>query len=160
MRRREVETLVNPGDQRELFEIPEGIVYLNCACMSPQLRRVREVGERAVGRKSRPWVILSKDFLEDSETARALFAELVGGEADGVAIVPSVSYGMAVAAANVSAKAGQKILILEEQFPSNAYPWRELAERTGAGLVTVPRTVDRVLVKDSGRTSLTGGGCC
>jgi selenocysteine lyase/cysteine desulfurase len=110
--------------------------------MSPQLRAVREIGEEAVGRKSRPWKILPKDFFEDSETARALFAELVGGEADGVAIIPSVSYGMAVAAANVSIETRQKILILEEQFPSNVYPWRELAKRTGAELVTVPRPAD------------------
>jgi selenocysteine lyase/cysteine desulfurase len=133
---------VNLGDQRELFEIPDGVVYLNCAYMSPQLRAVREIGEEAVGRKSRPWEILPKDFFEDSEMARALFAELVSGEAEGVAIIPSVSYGMAVAAANVPAEAGQEILILEEQFPSNVYPWRELAERTGAGLVTVPRPAD------------------
>src|SRR3712207_7316543 len=32
--------------------------------------------------------------------ARALFARLVGGEPDGVALIPSVSYGIAVAAAN------------------------------------------------------------
>src|SRR5919199_3610218 len=110
--------------------------------MSPQLRAVREVGERSVGRKSRPWEIVPKDFFESSETARALFAELVGGEADGVAIIPSVSYGMAVAAANIPVETGQKILILEDQFPSNVYPWRELAKRTGAELVTVLRPAD------------------
>ncbi len=134
--------MVNLGDQRELFEIPEGVTYLNCAYMSPQLRAVREVGEEAVRRKSRPWEILPKDFFEDSETARALFAELVGGEADGVAIIPSVSYGIAVAAANVPVKARQRIVLLEEQFPSNVYPWRELAKHTSAELVTVPRPTD------------------
>ncbi len=133
---------MNLGYQRELFEIPEGVSYLNCAYMSPQLRAVREVGERAVGRKSSPWEVLPEDFFEDSETARALFAELVGGEVDGVAIIPSVSYGMAVAAANIPVETGQEILILEDQFPSNVYPWRELAKRTGADLVTVPRSAD------------------
>ena len=133
---------MNLGDQRELFEIPEGVAYLNCAYMSPQLRAVREIGERAVAWKSRPWEIEPKHFFEDSETARALFAELIGGEADGVAIIPSVSYGMAVATANVLVDKEQKILILEEQFPSNVYPWRELAKHTGAELVTVPRPVD------------------
>jgi selenocysteine lyase/cysteine desulfurase len=133
---------VNFGDQRELFEIPEEIAYLNCAYMSPQLRPVREVGERAVARKSRPWEITPQDFFEDSEKSRALFARLVGGEADGVALVPSVSYGIAVAAANVPVRDGERILILEDQFPSNVYPWRELAKRTGAHLVTVPRPGD------------------
>jgi selenocysteine lyase/cysteine desulfurase len=133
---------VNLGDQRVLFEIPEEVAYLNCAYMSPQLRSARVVGKRAVARKSRPWEITSSDFFEDAEKSRTLFARLVGGEPDGVALVPSVSYGIGVAAANVPVREGERILILEDQFPSNVYPWRELAKRTGARLVTVPRPDD------------------
>jgi selenocysteine lyase/cysteine desulfurase len=130
------------GSQRELFEIPEDIVYLNCAYMSPQLRRAREVGERAVSRKSRPWELTPDDFFEEAEEVRALFAKLVGGDTGGVAIIPSVSYGISVAAANVSVREGQKVLVLEDQFPSNVYAWRVLAEQSGARLVTVPRPED------------------
>jgi selenocysteine lyase/cysteine desulfurase len=130
---------MNVGEQRGLFEIPEDVAYLNCAYMSPQLRSAREVGERAVARKSRPWEITPQDFFEDCEKSRQLFARLVGGEADGVALVPSVSYGIAVAAANVPVREGQRILILEDQFPSNVYSWRELAQHNGANLVTVAR---------------------
>jgi len=133
---------MNLGSQRDLFEIPEDIVYLNCAYMSPQLRSAREIGERAVSRKSRPWEITPDDFFEDAEKVRTLFARLVGGDADGVAIVPSVSYGIAVATANVQVREGEKILILEDQFPSNVYSWRELAARSGAKLVTVARPED------------------
>ena len=133
---------MNLGEQRGLFEIPEEVAYLNCAYMSPQLRSAREVGERAVARKSRPWEITPRDFFEDCEKSRQLFARLVGGEADGVALVPSVSYGIAVAAANVPVREGQKILILEDQFPSNVYSWRELAQHSGANLVTVARPAD------------------
>ena len=129
-------------NQHELFEIPEGVAYLNCAYMSPQLRSVREIGERAVARKSQPWEITSDDFFDDAEKTRALFARLVGAEADGVALIPSVSYGIAVAAANVKVEPGEYILILEDQFPSNVYPWHELAKRRGAKLITVPRPVD------------------
>ena len=130
------------GSKRDLFEIPEDIVYLNCAYMSPQLRPAREVGEKAVSRKSRPWEITPDDFFEDAEEIRALFARLVGGDADGVAIIPSVSYGISVAAANVPVREGEKIVILEDQFPSNVYAWGELAERSGARLVTLPRPED------------------
>ena len=129
-------------NQRELFEIPEGVAYLNCAYMSPQLRSAREVGERAVARKSRPWEITPDDFFEDAEETRALVAHLVGAGADGVALIPSVSYGIAVAAANVKVEPGEKILILEDQFPSNVYAWRELAAQKGTQLVTVPRPPD------------------
>ena len=127
------------GPQRGLFEIPDGLTYLNCAYMSPQLREVRRVGEEAVARKSRPWEITPRDFFEDSETVRALFARVVGGDAEGVAIIPSVSYGMAVATANIPLETGQNVVVLEEQFPSNVYPWRELAKRHGAEVVTIPR---------------------
>jgi selenocysteine lyase/cysteine desulfurase len=133
---------VNLGDQRDLFEVPDDIAYLNCAYMSPQLRSAREIGEAAVARKSRPWEITPDDFFEGSEEIRALFARLVGGDTDGVAIIPSVSYGIAVAAANVAVDEGQSILILEDQFPSNVYAWRELAARRGARLVTVARPED------------------
>jgi len=130
------------GSQRDLFEIPEDIVYLNCAYMSPQLRPAREVGEMAVSRKSRPWEITPDAFFEDAEVVRALFARLVGGDADGVAIIPSVSYGISVAAANVSVREGEKIVILEDQFPSNVYEWRGLAERSEGRLITVARPED------------------
>jgi selenocysteine lyase/cysteine desulfurase len=133
---------MNLRSQRDLFEIPEDIVYLNCAYMSPQLRPAREAGERAISRKSRPWEITPDLFFEDAEEIRALFARLVGGDAEGVALVPSVSYGISVAAANVPVRERQKIIILEDQFPSNVYAWRELAERSGAKLVTLPRPED------------------
>jgi len=129
-------------NQRELFEIPQEVVYLNCAYMSPQLRPVREIGERAVARKSRPWEITPGDFFKDVEKTRALFARLVGADAEGVALIPSVSYGIAVAATNVKVEPRNNILILEDQFPSNVYAWRELAARKGAKLVAVPRPAD------------------
>src|ERR671915_2205757 len=130
------------ASQRDLFEIPEDIVYLNCAYMAPQLRPAREAGEKAVSRKSRPWEIMPDDFFEETEEIRVLFARLVGGDADGVAIIPSVSYGISVAAANVPVREGGKIIILEDQFPSNVYAWGGLAERSGARLVTLPRPED------------------
>ncbi|MEW6637799.1 MAG: aminotransferase class V-fold PLP-dependent enzyme, partial [Actinomycetota bacterium] len=133
---------MEPGELRDLFEIPREVAYLNCAYMSPQPRSVREIGERAVRRKSRPWEITAEDFFEDAEKSRALFARLVGGDPDGVAVIPSVSYGIAVAAANLPVREGEGILVLEEQFPSNVYAWRELAKRSGARLVTVPRPED------------------
>ena len=127
------------SSQRQLFYILKDITYLNCAYMSPQLRSVRETGEKALALKSEPWRVKPQDFFEESETARGLFAQLCGGDADGVAVIPSVSYGIGVAAANVNVEVGQNILVLDEQFPSNVYPWRELARRRAAEVVTVSR---------------------
>ena len=118
---------------RELFDIPEEVAYFNCAYMSPLLRSAREAGVRAVSRKSRPWEITPADFFESVETPRALFAGLIGAPADTIAVVPSASYGMAVAASNLPLGAGQRVLLLDEEFPSTTYAWLDRA-RTEAAL--------------------------
>ena len=128
--------------QRDLFDIPEDIVWLNCAYMSPLMRAAVTAGEAAVRRKMHPWTIAPVDFFTESEAARALFARMIDANADEVAIVPSASYGMAVAAANLAIRRESRILVLAEQFPSHVYPWREAAARAGARVDTIPRPAD------------------
>jgi selenocysteine lyase/cysteine desulfurase len=130
------------GPQRHLFAIPDDVAYLNCAYMAPQLRSVTAAGQAAVARKGEPWTIAPGDFFAGPEGLRAAFSELVGLDADGVALVPSVSYGAGVAAANLPVDAGQAVVVLGEQFPANVYPWRALAARREAALRTVARPDD------------------
>jgi hypothetical protein len=40
--------------QRHLFDLPADIAYLNCAYMSPLLKRAAEVGAEAIARKCQP----------------------------------------------------------------------------------------------------------
>lgn len=130
--------------QRHLFDIPDEIAYLNCAYMSPLSRRVTEAGHRAVARKARPWEITPADFFTEVGRARRLFATLLAGGVteDDVAIVPSASYGMAVACANVPLARGQTVLLLDEEFPSVILPWRERAREAGAEALLLPRPAD------------------
>lgn len=128
--------------QRDLFDIPEDVAYFNCAYMSPLLRAAASAGDTGLRRKSQPWTISPADFFSDTEAARGLFSRLINASADDIAIIPSASYGLAVAAANMVVNPGQKILVLAEQFPSNVYPWRDLAQEKGATLVTIERPED------------------
>ncbi|MCR8560223.1 aminotransferase class V-fold PLP-dependent enzyme [Mucilaginibacter sp. BJC16-A38] len=123
----------------ELFDIPEGVVYLNCASLSPQLRSVTEAGAKALQKKVHPWEIQSSDWFDDPETLRALAAQVINADADGMAIIPSVSYGISIAAANVPIAKGQQILVMDKEYPSNYYSWNELAKVKGAEIVTVKK---------------------
>src|SRR5215207_357468 len=125
--------------QRELFDIPDDVAYFNCASLAPQLRASVEAATAALGRRARPWMISSDDWFTEAEERRALFAELAGVDPEGVALVPATSYGLAVAAANLTARPGQRVLVLADDFPSNRYTWQRFARRTGAELVTVER---------------------
>ncbi len=128
--------------QRDAFDIPDDVAYLNCAYMAPQPHRVTEAGIASAQRKQRPWSLGPKDFFDDLERLRTLFAQLVHGDADGVAVAPAASYALSTAAANASASAGDRIVVLTEQYPSNVYPWRDLAQRSGATVVAVIRPED------------------
>jgi selenocysteine lyase/cysteine desulfurase len=128
--------------QRSLFDIPEEVAYLNCAYMSPLMKAVVDAGANALARKAHPWEITPDKFFSGSEQFREVAAKILDGTADSVAIVPSVSFGIATAARNLPLGAGQRILVLDEQFPSNYYPWQRRAEETGAKLSVVPWPAD------------------
>lgn len=130
--------------QRVLFDLPDDVAYLNCAYMSPLPRQVAAIGRDALTRKERPWEILPADFFRGTDAARAAFARLLGSPAtpDDVALVPSASYGMATAAANLPVAPGQRVLVLEGEFPSTILTWRERARAAGAELVRLPRPAD------------------
>lgn len=128
--------------QRHLFDIPDDIAYFNAATFTPGLLSVKKAGLAGVQRKVHPWEMDAKIWYEEPEQARSLFAQMIGARADDVAIVPTTSYAMSLVTKNLKLQAGQKIILLAEQFPSNVYPWMDLAERTGAILHTVARPGD------------------
>lgn len=126
-------------NQRHLFHIPDDIAYLNCAYISPSLKSVTNAGRTGMERKSRPWMITAPDFFEESEEARRLFSQLIGASPDDIAIIPAASYGVATAALNLPVRAGQSVVVLEEQFPSNYYSWSEKVKQASGNLVVVRR---------------------
>ena len=130
------------ANQRHLFDIPDEVAYLNCAYMGPLMRSVVEAGDRGIREKARPWGISPDDFFVPGERAREQFARIIGADAEGVALVPSASYGLSCAARNIDVAPGARLVVLAEQFPSIFYTWREVAATRGASLVTVARPED------------------
>jgi selenocysteine lyase/cysteine desulfurase len=127
------------GGQRAAFNVPSDIAYFNTAYLPLQLYAVRAAGMRALERRGRPWMISAADWFDDVERLRALFATILGTDAEGVAQVPATSYGFAVAARNLPLRAGQRILVLDEEYPSGVYSWRAAARRSGGEILTVTR---------------------
>ncbi|MCK5447074.1 MAG: aminotransferase class V-fold PLP-dependent enzyme [Gemmatimonadetes bacterium] len=110
--------------------------------MSPLLREVEEAGIEGMRRKRTPFETAPRDFFEDSDRLRDAFASLIGApDPERVAIVPSVSYGITTVARNLNPPRGSNVVILAEQFPSNVYPWRRLADERELVLRTVEAPV-------------------
>lgn len=125
-------------NQKELFSLPEGINYINCAYMAPLLKAVEDVGIVGIQKKRNPIAVTPEDFFTESDDLRKIFSELINNpNPSRIAIIPSVSYGMANVTRNIKFTKGDEILVAGNQFPSNYYPWKQLAEEAGVKLNTV-----------------------
>ncbi len=125
--------------QKHLFSLPEDLIYLNCAYMSPLLRSVEDAGIRGLREKRNPSRVTPDDFFTPLQQVRDSFAQLVDApEAERICLIPSASYGMGIVARNLPIKKGDSIICAGEQFPSNVYPWLSLQEQQGIKVHCVP----------------------
>lgn len=130
-------------EQKNLFDLPENICYLNTASLSPSFKAVEKAGIDAVLQKSRPYLIPSSDFFDPVIELKKRFAKLIElDDYERIACIPSVSYGIATVAKNIKLKPGDTVVLMQEQFPSNYYSWKKLTDKYNAQLkiVEAPRT--------------------
>lgn len=119
-------------NQSHLFNLDSDVHYLNCAYMSPLLKSVEKIGHEMVSLKCRPYEISIDDFFGMMEKTKVAFAQLINAtEVGRVAIIPSVSYGIANVTKNIDLQKGENIVMPAEQFPSNYYSWKRLADEKG-----------------------------
>ncbi len=144
--------------QRHRFDVPDGVTYLNCAYISPLMDTVQQAIRGGMALEAQPWKITPDEFFVPVEKARSLFAQLINATSDDIAIVPATSYGIATAALNLPVTAGQEIVMVQDQYPSNVYSWRELAKAKNVQLKIVERPGDgnwtpAVLAAINGKTA-------
>ena len=135
---------------KHLFEIDNDITYLNCAMMSPLLKSVKEAGIKALEKRAKPWKLTERDWFDDAEILRGKAAKIFQTSENNIALIPSVSYGLATAAKNIfmaspKLKAGKSIIVVEDQFPSNFYVWDNLSKQQDLKLITIKKENDKIL---------------
>ncbi|SJZ78701.1 Selenocysteine lyase/Cysteine desulfurase [Enhydrobacter aerosaccus] len=120
--------------QRELFDMPRDVCFFNAASWSPLPRAVQEAGRAAIGRKGQPWK-LAPDFQgAQYERARKAAAALIGADADDIALIPSVGYGVSTAGKVLAIAPGSRVIVLENDHTSPVLEW---VSRAIAGDFTV-----------------------
>jgi selenocysteine lyase/cysteine desulfurase len=128
--------------QRALFDIPEHICYLNAAAVGPLPRAVTQAGEFGVARKAQPWAIEPGNAQKQFDRARAAAARLINADADDVALISSVSYGIATAGKVLTVPRGSRVLLLQDDHSSPVLEWLGRAEAQGFVVEVVPRPDD------------------
>jgi selenocysteine lyase/cysteine desulfurase len=125
------------ASQRALFEIPRHICFLNAASYSPLPLRTLEAGRAAVGRKGTPWMLEAGFANQQHERARTAATRLINAEPSDIALIPSISYGVATAAKLLTPGRGTRVVVLENDHSSPVLEWQMRAEAQGFTVETV-----------------------
>lgn len=130
------------ASQRQHFDIPREVAYLNAASWSPLPLATQEAARQAVGRKGQPWKLDASFANRQHERARAAAAHLIGADPGDIALVSSVGYGVAIAGKVLAPAKGSRVLVLENDHTSPVLEWQTRAEAQGFTVETVPQPAD------------------
>ncbi len=130
------------ASQRDLFEMPRNICYLNSASYSPLPLRTQEAGRAAVGRKGTPWTLEPSFANDQHERARTAAARLINADSADMALIPSISYGVATAAKVLTIDRGARIIVLENDHSSPVLEWQTRADAQGFAVETIRQPDD------------------
>ena len=116
--------------QKSKFNLTGKKVYLNCAYMSPMLKKVEKAGIKGIHFQRKPDKIMPEHFFKNIEEIKGSFAQLINCKnPDRIAYVPAASYGLANVTNNIKLERGESVVVVGDQFPSNVYPWMNLTKK-------------------------------
>jgi selenocysteine lyase/cysteine desulfurase len=128
--------------QREHFDVPRDICYLNAASYSPLPLKTIQAGRAAVLRKAQPWKLPAGFANAQHERARTAAARLINADAGDVALIPSVGYGVSTAAKLLTFPRGSRVIVLENDHSSPVLEWLTRARAQAFTIETVSQPDD------------------
>jgi selenocysteine lyase/cysteine desulfurase len=113
--------------EREFPSLDARPPYLNAASMAPLPVRARAACEAHLARRADVHAMRGDDFEPTLQRARASAARLVNASPDEIALLPNTSYGINLAAQCLPIEEGRRIVVSDQEFPANVYPWINVA---------------------------------
>jgi selenocysteine lyase/cysteine desulfurase len=130
------------ASQRGLFSVPRDICYLNSASYSPLPQRTQDAAREAVGRKGAPWTLDGGFANRQHERARTAAARLINADPNDIALISSVSYGVATVGKILAIPANTRVLVLENDHSSPVLEWQTRAPSAGFIVETIHQPLD------------------
>jgi len=129
------------------FPVSERWAYFDHAAVAPLPRRSAAALRAWADDQERHGVVNWPDWERNLKSLRDDLARLIHAHADEVAFVNSTTQGIGLVAEGFPWREGDSVVTAAEEYPSNIYPWMNLAAR-GVSLRTVPSREGRVWVDD------------
>ena len=74
-------------------------------------------------------IVCNWEYITITDQTRKLAAQLINSKPTEIAFVKNTTQGIQLAANVIKWQPGDNILIPENEFPANVYPWLNLAKR-------------------------------
>ena len=132
------------------FPVSRNWAYFDHAAVAPLPRRAGDRMRDWVAEQEANGVVNWPSWERKLRELKRGLAEMIGASPDEVAFVNSTTQGIGLVAEGFPWREGDNVVTAEEEYPSNIYPWMNLASR-GVSLRTVPSREGRVWVEDLAR---------
>ncbi|WP_165231545.1 aminotransferase class V-fold PLP-dependent enzyme [Aquisphaera insulae] len=129
------------------FPVTGDWVYLDHAAVSPLPRRSGAALRSWAEDQERNGVVHWPSWGKKLEAARDAAAGLIGADRGEVAFVNSTTQGIGLVAEGFPWRDGDSVVVPAEEYPSNVYPWMNLADR-GVTVRLVPGREGRIWPED------------
>jgi selenocysteine lyase/cysteine desulfurase len=128
---------MNLSKFRAYFPITNTDIYLNHAAVSPFSTKVVDAIESVLQNRLAKQVEVYPLVVEEKVKLKQNLARLIDGEEDKIAIIGNTSEGFNWLVQGLEWKQGDRVLLVENEFPSNIYPFLNL-EQQGVIIDFVP----------------------
>ena len=106
-----------------------GTLWLNCAHQGPLPRVAAAAAEEAIAWKRAPYHLTTERFSGVPQSLKQALGHLINAPADEIILGNSASYGLHLLANGVRWQAGDEVLLLKDDFPSDILPWLTLRDQ-------------------------------
>jgi cysteine desulfurase / selenocysteine lyase len=120
-----------------------GLIYLNHAATGPLPRAAGRMVAEHVDARMRGEIDNFERTMRVMTEARAMVAAMLGSDSGRIAFCLNTSEGLNILAGGLDWRPGDRVLIVDREFPSNVHPWLNL-RRLGVEIDVVPQ-VDGVV---------------
>lgn len=129
------------------FPIVTRWAFFNHAGVAPIARRAQRAIEQYAAEAVND-AYLTGRWYKQAERTRHAAAKLIHADAAEIAFIKNTSEGLAFVANGLQWNAGDQVISTNVEYPSNVYPWMNLARRYGVEHVMIPERNGRIVTAD------------
>jgi cysteine desulfurase/selenocysteine lyase len=111
------------------FPICSTDIYFNHAAVSPFSTNVVEAMQRVLKERSSGAIEIVNDVIKTKKKLKINIAQLIDGKPENIAIIGNTSEGLNWLVQGLEWKKGDRVLLVDQEFPANIYPFLNLERK-------------------------------